>query len=60
LGFKDADGQRVIWYHSDNNLIILVLTFKDLKSIGKGKNLVDLLKDKYLELVEGKPVPAVE
>jgi hypothetical protein len=59
-GLKDAEGQRVIWYHSENNLIILVLTFKDLESIGKGKNLVDLLKDKYLELVEGKHVPAVE
>jgi hypothetical protein len=56
-GFKDADGQRLIWYHSENNLIILVLTLKDLESIGKGKNLVDLLKDKYSELVEGKPVP---
>jgi len=54
---KDAEGQRVIWFHSENNLIILVITLKDLESIGKGKNLVDLLKDKYSELVEGKPAP---
>lgn len=56
-GFKDADGQRLIWFHSENNLIILVLTLKDLESIGKGKHLVDLLKDKYAELVDGKPAP---
>lgn len=51
---KDAEGQRVTWYHSEN-LIILVITLKDLESIGKGKHLLDLLKDKYAELVEGKP-----
>ncbi len=51
--FKDANGQRLVWYHSDNNLIILVLTFTDMKSIEAGKNLIDLLKEKYVELVEG-------
>jgi hypothetical protein len=56
-GLKDAEGQRIIWFHSENNLIILVLTLKDLESIGNGKHLVDLLKDKYSELVEGKPAP---
>lgn len=51
--FKDANGQRLAWFLSENNLIILVLTLKDMKLIEKGKNLIDLLKDKYLELVEG-------
>ncbi|MDQ1354721.1 MAG: hypothetical protein QG657_5030 [Acidobacteriota bacterium] len=55
-GFKDAEGQRIIWFLSENNLIILVITFKDLESIGKGKNLVDLIKDKYSELVEGSHI----
>jgi hypothetical protein len=52
--FKDANLQRLAWFLSEDNLIILVLTLKDLITIEKGKNLVDLLKDKYLELVEGK------
>ncbi len=51
--FNDANGQRLIWFQSDYNLIILVLTFADLESISNGKNLMDLLKDRYAQLVEG-------
>ncbi len=52
--FSDANGQRLIWFHSENSLIILVLTLTDMKSIiEEGKNLIDLLKERYVELVEG-------
>jgi hypothetical protein len=51
--FNDAAGQRLVWFHSEFNLIILILTLSDIKSITGGKDLVDLLKEKYLELVEG-------
>lgn len=52
--FKDAEGQRWGWFKSINNLIILIFTLSDMKAIEKGKNLIDLLKEKYVELVEGK------
>jgi AAA+ ATPase superfamily predicted ATPase len=51
--FKDANGQRLVWFHSEFNLIILVLSFEDMKKIEAGKNLIVLLKEKYQELVEG-------
>lgn len=51
--FKDAVGQRLVWFHSELNLIILVLTLPDIKSIADGKDLINLLKEKYVELVEG-------
>jgi energy-coupling factor transporter ATP-binding protein EcfA2 len=50
--FKDANGQRLVWFFSGFNLIILVLTFEDIKSIKHGKNLIDILKEKYEELIE--------
>jgi hypothetical protein len=51
--FRDANGQRLVWFHSEFDLIILVLNLDDLKSIARGKNLMELLKEKYVELVEG-------
>lgn len=51
--FKDAAGQRRTWFLSENNLVILVVTLDDLKTINEGKGFLHLLKEKYEELIEG-------